>query len=189
MSAALDAGAAITPQYCQTMAAYNGWMNHQLYAAAAQLSDAQRKQDRGAFFRSIHSTLNHILWGDRLWLGRFDGQTYATGVMGADLYDDFDELRARRLAHDAAIAAWAAQVSAAALAGPLSWYSGVARRDLSRPRWLCVMQMFNHQTHHRGQVTTLLKQSGVDPGVTDLPWAPLARDAAGRVVLGEAFDL
>ena len=65
----------------------------------------------------------------------------------------------------------------------------IAQRELSRPRWLCVTQMFNHQTHHRGQVTTLLRQAGIDPGVTDLPWAPLTRDAQQRVVLGETFDL
>jgi uncharacterized damage-inducible protein DinB len=51
------------------------------------------------------------------------------------------------------------------------------------------MQMFNHQTHHRGQVTTLLKQTGIDPGITDLPWAPLVRDAQGRITLGDAFAL
>jgi uncharacterized damage-inducible protein DinB len=51
------------------------------------------------------------------------------------------------------------------------------------------MQMFNHQTHHRGQVTALLMQSGIDPGITDLPWAPLARDAQGRIVLGDEFAL
>jgi uncharacterized damage-inducible protein DinB len=60
---------------------------------------------------------------------------------------------------------------------------------MSRPRWLCVTQMFNHQTHHRGQVTTLLKQAGIDPGPTDLPWAPLTRDAQQRVILGEQFGL
>jgi uncharacterized damage-inducible protein DinB len=179
----------ITPQYCQTMAAYNGWMNRKLYDAAAQLSDGQRKQDRGAFFGSIHRTLNHILWGDRLWLGRFDGKTYQAGPIGVDLYEHFGELLAQRRAHDEAIGAWAAQVTEAALAGPLTWYSGVAQRELTRPRWLCVMQMFNHQTHHRGQVTTLLMQAGIDPGATDLPWAPLARDAAGRVVLSTEFGL
>ena len=90
---------------------------------------------------------------------------------------------------DDEIGAWAAQVDDAQLAGPLTWFSGVAQRDMTRPRWLCVMQMFNHQTHHRGQVTTLLKQAGIDPGPTDLPWAPLARDAQQRVILGEKFAL
>lgn len=109
--------------------------------------------------------------------------------MGVDIFDDFAELLAARRTLDDDIGAWAARVSADELAGTLTWFSGVAQREMSRPLWLCVMQMFNHQTHHRGQVTTLLKQAGVDPGATDLPWAPLTRAADGRVVLGEAFGL
>ncbi len=179
----------IDAEYCQTMAAYNAWMNRSVYAAAAQLPDAERKADRQAFFGSIHATLNHLLWGDRVWLPRFNGRTYPVGGIGVNLYEDFEELSAARVAMDAEIGAWAAQLRDDDLAGPLRWYSGVARRDMERPRWLCVVQMFNHQTHHRGQVTTLLKQAGIDPGVTDLPWAPLVRDAQQKVVLGEAFGL
>jgi len=171
------------------MAAYNGWMNRRIYEAAARLTDDERKADRQAFFRSIHSTLNHILWGDRVWLPRFNGRTYRVGTIGADLYDNFAELLEARRVMDDEISAWAAQLDHAQLAGLLTWFSGVAQRELSRPRWLCVVQMFNHQTHHRGQVTTLLKQAGIDPGVTDLPWAPLVRDAQQRVVLGDEFGL
>ena len=179
----------IDAEYCQTMAAYNAWMNRNLYEAAAQLSDEERKADRKAFFRSIHSTLNHLVWADRTWLSRFNGKTYAVGTIGIDLFSDFHELLAARRTMDDEISSWAAQVADADLAGTLTWYSGVAQRELSRPRWLCVVQMFNHQTHHRGQATTLLKQAGIDPGVTDLPWAPLTRDAAGRVILGDTFGL
>lgn len=179
----------IDAEYCQTMAAYNAWMNQQIYAAAARLPDAERKADRGAFFRSLHATLNHILWGDRLWLPRFDGASYAAGPIGVDLYDDYAQLSDARRAMDSAISAWAAQVRDDELTGTLTWFSTVAQRQMARPRALCVMQMFNHQTHHRGQASTLLKQAGVDPGVTDLPWAPLARDAHQRVVLGTEFAL
>lgn len=179
----------VDAEYCQTMAAYNGWMNRKVYEAAAQLPDEVRKADRGAFFRSIQSTLNHILWGDRVWLPRFNGKSYAVGKIGADLYDGFADLLEARRAMDDEIGMWAAQLDSGQLAGILTWYSGVAQRELSRPRWLCVVQMFNHQTHHRGQVTTLLMQAGIDPGVTDLPWAPLMRDGQRRVVLGEQFGL
>ena len=179
----------IDAEYCQTMAAYNGWMNRNVYTAAANLPDDERRTNRGAFFGSIHSTLNHILWGDRLWLGRFNGKAYPVGPIGVDLHDDFGALLDARRAMDDEIGGWAAQLDDTQLAGPLTWFSGVAKRDMTRPRWLCVMQMFNHQTHHRGQVTTLLKQAGIDPGVTDLPWAPLVRDAQRRVVLGSEFGL
>lgn len=179
----------IDAEYCQTMAAYNGWMNRKLYELADQLPDTERKADRGAFFRSIHSTLNHLLWGDSVWLPRFNGKSYPAGKPGVDLYDDFGALRGARSALDDDITAWAAQLDDAQLAGTLTWYSVIAQREVARPRWLCAVQMFNHQTHHRGQVTTLLRQAGIDPGVTDLPWVPLTRDGAGRVVLGDVFAL
>lgn len=179
----------IDAEYCQTMAAYNGWMNRKLYEGAAQLTDEQRKANKGAFFRSIHSTLNHILWGDRVWLPRFNGKAYPVGDIGVDLHEDFAALLRARRAMDDEIGTWAAQLDSAQLTGTLTWYSRVAQREMSRPRWLCVTQMFNHETHHRGQVTTLLRQLGIDPGVTDLPWAPLTRDAQQRVILGEQFAL
>jgi uncharacterized damage-inducible protein DinB len=179
----------IDTEYCQTMAAYNRWMNSGVYDSAARLSDEERKADRKAFFRSIHSTLNHILWADRVWLPRFNGKSYPVGDIGADLYDSFAELLEARRAMDDEIGIWAAHLDDTQLTGTLTWYSKVARREMSRPRWLCVTQMFNHQAHHRGQVTTLLKQAGIDPGVTDLPWAPLTRDAQQRVVLGERVGL
>ena len=179
----------ISARYCQMMAAYNAWMNATLYACCARLDDDERKRDRGAFFGSIHRTLNHLLWGDRVWLPRLGGPKLPAGASGEDLYADFTALRAAREQMDAHISDWAAQVDDAALGGDLTWYSGVARRELTRPMALCVTQMFNHQTHHRAQVGTLLKQAGIDPGVTDLQGAPLARDAAGRIVLGASYAL
>jgi uncharacterized damage-inducible protein DinB len=179
----------IDAEHCQTFAAYNTWMNEKLYDCAQQLSDADRKLDRGAFFRSIHSTLNHVLWSDRLWLGRFTGRKYEVGPIGVDLYADFEHLRLARIEIDGDLTSWAMGVRAERLAAPLTWFSGVAQRDFTRPMWLCVTQLFNHQTHHRGQVTTLLKQAGIDPGVTDIAWAPVARDADGRIILSDEYAL
>ena len=179
----------IDAEHCQTFAAYSTWMNEKLYDCALQLSDADRKLDRGAFFRSIHSTLNHLLWSDRNWLTRFTGRKYEVGPIGVDLYADFEHLRLARVEMDAELTSWAMSVRADQLAAPLTWFSVAAKRDFTRPMWLCVTQLFNHQTHHRGQVTTLLKQAGIDPGVTDIAWAPLARDAAGRVILSDEYAL
>ena len=152
------------------MAQYSRWMNEKLYAHAATLTDAQRKADCGAFFKSLHNTLDHIVWADTIWLGRFTGRQPDLPVAGSVLYPDFDAQRARRAALDDEITAWAANVSEAFLITPLTWTSRVTHRTQTRAAGVAVTHFFNHQTHHRGQATTLLSQYGIDPGVTDL-WA------------------
>ena len=112
----------ISARYCQMMAAYNAWMNTTLYACCDRLDDDERKRDRGAFFGSIHRTLNHLLWGDRVWLPRLGGPKLPAGASGEDLYADFTALRAAREQMDAHISDWAAQVDDAALGGDLTWY-------------------------------------------------------------------
>lgn len=164
----------MTPEQCRAFARYNRWMNAKLYTSAAQLSDEERKRDRGAFFGSIHKTLNHILVGDRVWMGRLGGRVPEPGHLGVDgiksldqeLCADFDELRSERERTDAAIDTWAAVISAEALAGSLRMVRRGQQQEV--PLWWAVAQLFNHQTHHRGQITTLLFQAGQDPGSTDL---------------------
>jgi len=168
----------MTPKHAQTMADYNRWMNTKLYAACDRLTDEERKADRGAFFRSIHSTLNHLLWGDYMWMGRFTKGTplakdYPKGSIGVDLYDNWETLKAARTAMDEDILAWTASLDADWLSRDFSWYSGLTQSTRARPAWLLVAHLFNHQTHHRGQVTTLLSQVGIDPGETDLMLMPL----------------
>ena len=159
------------PQLYQTFARYNHWMNEKVYAVCAGIDDGERKRDRGAFFQSIHGTLNHLLSGDRIWLGRFTGRPYPIAPMGVDLYDDFDALRAARSAMDRDILDWTTGLTEAWLREPFSWTSGVDGQTRTRPGWLLASHLFNHQTHHRGQLTTLLCQMGHDDvGSTDLPW-------------------
>jgi uncharacterized damage-inducible protein DinB len=79
----------------RTFAGYNQWMNQKVYEVCARIDNAKRRRDRGAFFKSIHGTLNHLLFGDRAWMGRLSGRQYQMASMGVDLYDDFDALRAR----------------------------------------------------------------------------------------------
>ena len=156
------------------MARYNRWMNDKLYAVSDQLTDAERKADRGAFFGSIHRTFNHILLADRVWLGRLHGVALQEGEMGPggirsldqELYSDFDELRRERTRTDEEIDAYAATLTDEKLAGNLRYLRRGVVNEF--PLWHAVAHLFNHQTHHRGQVTTLLMQAGHDPGVTDL---------------------
>lgn len=164
----------IHPAYARRMAAYNQWMNARLYGCCARLDDRERKRDVGAFFKSIHGTLNHLLLADRLWLGRFSGRPFGVRSLDQELYADFEELRSERAATDASIVEWAHALSDADLAGELSYTSIVNPEPRRYPYGFAVAHFFNHQTHHRGQVTTLLAQRGIDPGVTDLIWLPEA---------------
>jgi uncharacterized damage-inducible protein DinB len=153
-------------------AEYNRWMNEKIYAAARTLTDEERKKDLGAFFKSVHGTLNHLLWGDTVWLARFRGTPVSLPPSGTILFDDFDELSSARAEKDGEILTWAGSVTEEWLARPNTWTSGMYGLTFHHPTWALVLQMFNHQTHHRGQVTTLLMQLGVDPGVTDIPMLP-----------------
>ena len=163
----------ITPAYVRTMAAYNRWQNENLYTAADDLSDAERKAPRGAFFGSIHGTLNHLLWGDQTWMSRFAGTPTprAKGIRDSvTMYEAWPELGSARKTFDDTIIGWADGVEAAWLEGDLTWFSGAAGREVTKPKGLLVAHMFNHQTHHRGQVHCLLTQCGVKPGDTDMPF-------------------
>lgn len=161
----------IAPAHAQLMARYNKWQNENLYGCADVLSDEERKRERGAFFGSIHKTFNHLLWADRIWMHRFadtprppGGIPESTGAIA-----DWAALKQERKTFDDTIIRWTEGLDAAWLQGDLTYYSGAIKAELTRPRWLLVTHMFNHQTHHRGQVHCLLTQCGLKPGDTDLP--------------------
>jgi uncharacterized damage-inducible protein DinB len=162
----------ISPEYCQLLARHGRWMNERLHATLAQFSDEERKRDRGAFFGSMHATLNHILWGDRVWLGRFTGERYTVPAYGATMFDDFPTLTRERELTDTRILAWAGQVQPAWLGSVLEYRASSDGRRRRLPAWVAATHLFAHATHHRGQLTTLIKQAGKDPGITDLPYLP-----------------
>ena len=162
------------------LARYNRWFNERLYAACDALGDAARLKNHGAFFGSVHGTLNHLIWGDTMWLQRFAAQDAAFTALGAGLLSlpagashatvlepEWDALKARRERLDAAIEAWVAQMPDDFPMRTMRYANtrGVWREH---PAWQAMTHFFNHQAHHRGQVTTLLSQAGVDVGVTDL---------------------
>lgn len=166
----------MTPLHVRMMAAYGGWMNGRLLDLCGGLSDAERKRDLGAFFRSIHGTFDHLIYGDVAWMGRFTGSPMPAKPIGEIAHESWDELAAARRAMDRRIEAWAAEVAESWLAETMSYVSVNDGRTRTLPRWVLVTHMFNHGTHHRGQLTTLMKQLGIDPGVTDLPWLPALYD-------------
>jgi len=166
----------ITPQYCQRMAQHNLWQNNEMSAAMSALSETQLWLDRSAFFGSIQGTANHLLWGDLTWLSRFDsgaGPETALENSTAEAADLVD-WQQKRQALDQRFLAWANGLTAADMDGDFSWYSGAMQRDFSLPKALCLMQMFNHQTHHRGQIHAMVTAAGGKGWTTDLPFMPPA---------------
>jgi len=160
----------ITPAWCRVMAAYNAEMNRRLYAAADAMTDADRRAERGAFWGSLHGTLSHLLWGDRMWMSRIAAWPRPpVGMSGsATMIEAWDALKAARIDADAKIKSWAATVTDDALSGDLTWFSGAANRELTRPMSAILMHVFNHQTHHRGQAHCLITQAGQRVEDTDL---------------------
>ncbi len=163
----------ITPEYVRLMTAYTRWQTGSIYAAADTLTDEARKQDRGAFFGSIHATLNHLLWGDQLWMHRLAGTPAprSPDIPGSvRQFDDWETLKAERRRMDDAMLAWSKRVTEADLDGTFSWFSGAIQADVARPRRALVIQLFNHGTHHRGQVHAMLTAAGAKPEDTDIPF-------------------
>ena len=162
------------------LARYNRWMNQRLYASCEPLGDEERKRQRGAFFGSIHHTLTHLVLADKMWLHRFASQETAFAALpaaelalpdGADysseFYPGWQDLQQTRAALDALIEQWVGDMAPDFLTSILR-YANTKGVQRAHPAWQGLTHFFNHQTHHRGQVTTLLMQAGVDPGVTDL---------------------
>lgn len=160
----------ISPEYCRMMARYGAWQNRQARAACERLTEAELRADCGAFFGSIFNTANHLLWGDTIWMSRFDGGHAPKGGIETSISvtPTFAVWSAERTRTDQRIKAWADRVTPDDLAGDLTWFSGAAQCDVTKPLALCVTHMFNHQTHHRGQVHAMLTAAGKRVGDTDL---------------------
>jgi uncharacterized damage-inducible protein DinB len=154
-------------QHFQMLARYNTLANQRLYAVCSQLTDAERTQTRPAFFQSIHGTLNHIMVGDRIWLGRFTGETIQSTALDAILYDDFAELRAARVLEDERITAFISGLNPDFLTGTIT-YANSQGKVYTDPVEILITHFFNHQTHHRGQIHDMLTQTEIAPPVLDM---------------------
>ena len=160
--------------YVLMMARYNLWQNESMLAAADGLTPAEREQDRGAFFGSIQKTLSHLFWGDRIWMSRFAGTPALTvdGSQSTQLIENWDQFLADRKDFDRQILQWAHVVTTDWFEGDLTWYSGGLGREFTKPKTTLVIQFFNHQTHHRGQIHAMLTAAGAKPEDTDIPFMP-----------------
>ncbi len=149
-------------------AGYNRWANERLYEAAAKLSDADYRAERGAFFGSLHGTLNHMLVADRVWMRRFTGDGPIQTRLDEILFEDLSALGAARRDEDERIIAWVDRLSEADLAGVFTYTTLTRPAEISQPLAPALAHFFNHQTHHRGQAHTLLTIAGGRDAAPDL---------------------
>jgi uncharacterized damage-inducible protein DinB len=143
-------------QHFDTFARYNAWANTRLFDAAALLSDADYRADRGAFFRSVHGTLNHLLVTDRVWMFRFTGEGDSPDRLDAILFEGLEPLRQARETEDARIVRYLTGLDDASLGGAITYRRVSTREAITQPLAPALAHWFNHQTHHRGQVHALL---------------------------------
>ncbi len=160
--------------YVLTMARYNTWQNKQIMDIVKMMDEDALWQDHKAFFGSIMGTLNHLLWGDTLWMARWcDDVAPPEDVVDTTTYTDtFGEWQAMRFRMDGRMRIWAETLSNIDLAGKLTWVSTSRGTTFVQPKALCITHMFNHQTHHRGQVHAMLTAGGHNAPVSDLVFMP-----------------
>ncbi len=163
----------------ELMADYNQWMNKSIYESASKLSNSELAENRGAFFGSIIGTLNHVLVGDTIWLKRFAGHPSQLSTLdyvrdlnnpqslNTILYTDFEKLRTARTKMDSTIQEFTHELTDSVLLSSLA-YTNTQGEPFTKKLAYLIQHFFNHQTHHRGQVSTLFNQAGIDTGVTDL---------------------
>ncbi|WP_171130047.1 MULTISPECIES: DinB family protein [unclassified Ruegeria] len=159
----------ITDGFVREMATFSRWQNDTVYHLCDEIGDAERNLDRGMFFGSIHKTLDHICVVNRNILTFLNGALPERYASKGAVWPDWDDLKAVRLEQDELLSAGADEWTE-------KWLSAApTKRDLQAPdlptvpRWVMVVQIFHHQTHHRSQVTSALHAMGIDYGTTDIP--------------------
>jgi uncharacterized damage-inducible protein DinB len=143
-------------EHFDIFAGYNEWANARLYEAAAALPDDDYRKDCGAFFKSMHGTLNHLLTTDRIWMQRFTGTGTAPDRLDAILHEDFEGLRDARRREDERIRFYVKALTPAAFEGMISYRRVSSPDRFEQKLWPALAHLFNHQTHHRGQAHAIL---------------------------------
>ncbi|NYT37342.1 damage-inducible protein DinB [Allopusillimonas soli] len=151
---------------------YNRWMNERLYDVCSRLSEDELRLDMKSFFHSIHGTLNHILLADKVWLGRLTEQRFIVHSLDQTLYMDFPLLAQARMQTDLDIEHLVSELNPEDIEVPITYHSISENKQNTTTKGLILLHLFNHQTHHRGQITTMLIQLGYDYGNTDLMAMP-----------------
>ena len=161
----------ISRNYVRQLAAYNAWQNDNQYAAASRLSEAERRRNRGAFFDPIQATLNDLIWAEMMWMNRIAGTAMPVQVgvpESVARFEDWPTLTSERLWFDKVIVYWASGVSDSVHTGELTLFSSAVGCELKKPRRSCIRHVFDHHTHHCGQVNAMQNAAGAKSGDADL---------------------
>ncbi|KIN64967.1 DinB family protein [Sulfitobacter noctilucicola] len=165
----------INKGYVLLMARYNAWQNNQIMDIVKEMNEEDLRRDHGAFFGSIMNTLNHILWADTLWMSRFCSDVALPSVPGSESVNymaTIGEWQAARFRMDGRMRIWGETLSNLDLTGEMTWHSGGMNKEFTQPIAMCITHMFNHQTHHRGQVHAMLTSTNKRTPTTDIVFMP-----------------
>lgn len=166
-------------QYFRMFAAYNQWANARLYDAAAELTEEEFERDTGAFFGSVMRTLNHLLVADRIWMKRFTGSGEAPATLDTILHPQLHKLKNARILEDTRMIDWIDATDDQVLtSGRFNYMTVTDMRTVSQRIAPALFHVFNHQTHHRGQVHAILTTLGKASLTLDLVY--FQRTEAGR---------
>lgn len=155
-------------RHFQMLSDYNRWANGRIYDACSALSDVDYRADRGAFFGSAHRTLNHLLVADRIWLRRITGTGTAPMELNVVLHEDFTDLRKAREAEDERFVQLTGSFEPDAFSRIVSYTPVTVPTPVSEPLGVMLAHVFNHQTHHRGQIHAILTSLGQPSIVLDM---------------------
>ena len=160
----------ITPQFCEQMAHYNSWQNTNIRSSLSACSHQVLTADHGAYFGSILGTLNHLLWGDQIWMSRFEnGEGQRASVdQSSQLTKTFRDWKEEREKLDQRIIRWVRDLTQITLEEELTWFSRVYQKEMRINKSLAIVHMFNHQTHHRGQIHSMMTAIGIETLPTDI---------------------
>jgi uncharacterized damage-inducible protein DinB len=151
------------------LARYHAWATRRLYDHVDALSETDYRRDAGLFFRSVHGTLNHLLVADHCWFARFARGESPLMALDAELKSERSDLRAALLGAVGAWPAFVADCPDERWASDLH-YRRVNGEPMVLPFSATLAHVFNHGTHHRGQVTAAITALGHDCPQLDLVW-------------------
>ena len=166
--AGLTTGNPAVKAHFEMMARYNRWANRRLYNAAEMLSEEDYRRDCGAFFGSLHNTLNHLFVTDVIWMSRFRGQPNPPWSLDHIAHNFLNELSARRRAMDCDILGFVMCLTEARLAEEFSYMRVTDSQKITQDYASALAHFFNHQTHHRGQCHAMLSHLGAEAPPLDL---------------------